>query len=251
MSDYTTIKLDKHIFSQEGIEGEVFFNEVASRGGMIAGGYLRSLFDGRGYGDIDIFTPNQRVYEDITGYMNAGLNTWAPIRTKYSDHYSIGGLCKQTKDFAIMNSGSFIFKTQYKINIINPIKGEATPEALLDRFDFTCVKACAVSGQELIIHKDFIEHTTKKELHYNSEVNDLLMYRILKYKDYGYSCKLNALDILKWAYKQLTPNKLSRKILGTAVSSFPFFRHTLADLYEKWLEKADLSKIDNSMDEVR
>lgn len=248
MSVYVTLKLDKHIFSQEDEDGEKFFNEINIRGGMIAGGYLRSLFDDAGYGDIDIFTPNQRSYDDITGYMLGSLNTWPPGKTKYSDHYSIRGLGKQSKEYTLTE---LFDSTGYKINVIYPVKGAPQPEGLLDRFDFTCVKACAINGNELIVHKDFVEHTAKKELHYNSEVNDLLMYRILKYRGYGYSSQINAMDILKWAYRQLKPNLLAKTVLGHAVNSFPLFKSTFMDLYEKWTENHPIDIKDDSKQEIR
>lgn len=85
---------------------------------------------------------------------------------------------------------SFLFTTRIgKINLIKQFVGE--PERLLERFDFTVVRAALVDSASVLVDDDFEKDELEKKLrikHLNCPVSTMM--RCMKYARKGYSFPL-------------------------------------------------------------
>ncbi len=146
--------------------------------GFIAGGCFKDLFRGKKLRDIDIFFENETDYEKAVKKYNKKCS----VKTSKLKKIYTNDNCTGYRDI----------KKKINIELIKSIFG--TPQAVIEQFDFTIVKAAYFNPpsdeQEIqfLYHPDFFEHLMLKRLVIDEGMPKAVatLNRTLKYTKYGF-----------------------------------------------------------------
>ena len=142
---------------------------------ILAGGMLRSFYEGKRPNDADFYFENEQDFD----YFIAEYEAQDQIQRRFETDRAV----------------SLINRRGFMVQAIRYFWIEDILEAL-DRFDFTIAKI-AISETVLYIHREFFRHLATKELHYTgSELPLAALKRTLKFVHRGFRmCDENLIKV--------------------------------------------------------
>jgi hypothetical protein len=178
------------------VDDTSLFNCLAKSKAFIAGGAISSLFTNRTVNDWDVFFLNENYKNHVkTHMMNAG---WENIVTT--------NLADTLKgDIVESEYGAKIRKGEVIVQLVTAYYG--TPLDIFETFDFhCCMGAFDFNSHEFVFDERFCTDNLTRILRYNYEgtsnpVNT--MFRIDKYKEYGYSISVQEMIKISMAIHRL------------------------------------------------
>ena len=208
------------------------FKKLASVNAFIAGGAISSLFTDRPINDFDIFFKTNEI-EEIVDYFKKTTN-WKPEFVSSLTH-----TYKNNKPIAFNDPcdyGKTIVIGDMKIQLVSAFFGD--PQTIFNSFDFhCCMGAFMFKHNEFKFDPYFITDNMSRTLRYNYEgaANALTtLFRVEKYKKYGYTLPFEELMKIILAIKKIK--------LNTMKEMKEFLKLLPPGIYKKILNKELIEK---------
>ena len=221
---------------------EGFFKLLGERKAFVAGGAISCLFTDRQINDFDIFFPDGEGVAAAQAYLNRVSNWHHEYTSSLADSFT------NTKPIEIQDPceyGKTIVVGNVKIQLVTAFYGDA--KDIFNTFDFhCCMGAFQFADNEFVFDPFFFNDNMTRTLRYNYEgaVNPLTsLFRVDKYKKYGYTLPTNELMKIVFAIKRVKLDTM--KDMRDFLRMLPpgtYKKVLIGELYEKPLNDIRLTK---------
>jgi hypothetical protein len=181
---------------------EGFFKLLGECNAFVAGGAISCLFTDRPINDFDIFFPSSDEIDKATDYLKKTSNWHSEFCSNLSITYknqnpiAMNDPCEYGKTIVIGN---------VKLQIVTAFRGDV--KTIFNTFDFfCCMGAFQFSNSEFVFDPYFFNDNMSRTLRYNYEgaANPLTtMFRVEKYKKYGYTLPMEEMMKIVFAIKNI------------------------------------------------